>query len=204
MPVIVSTPQGKGFSSGGGGPPLLTDAWDPANSSSTWTLSGMQATVTSGDGSQELSTISYIGVTTGKWYVELDVGAPLGVFSIGLASSTADPNVRPSSAVKTGYYQYSERLGRVYFEATFKEGSLPIYSGILGMAVDMDAGTLRFFNNAGTEFGTLSPYSGLPATELKVFTAMSDNTDRVIANFGQSAFAHSVPAGYNPGWPGYY
>lgn len=200
-PLITNTP----FS----GPAFLTEAWDPANSSVIFTLSGMQALVTGGGSSEELSAIGLIGVTSGKHYFEINFSSIAGGKAcIGVASSTANPEIRPTGATKTGYFQYAERLGRIYFENTFKEdvGALMPNSGAFtwGVALDMDARTIRWFDQTGTEVGTGSPFGTLPATELKPFISLSDVGHSATANFGQGAFVHSVPSGYNPGWPGYF
>ena len=64
---------------------------------------------------------------------------------------------------------------------------------VIGIALDMTAGTVEFFLN-GSSQGIA--YSGLTGT---VYAAAGEDGQQITANFGASAFAFAVPAGFNSG-----
>jgi len=68
---------------------------------------------------------------------------------------------------------------------------------VLGILLDMDIGTVAFTQN-GVSLGTA--YTGLTGTMYAAISTVVDNPAVVAtANFGASAFAYSVPSGYNSG-----
>lgn len=195
MPIVIANPT----------IPVLT-YWDVANTASNYTIDG--ALVTNTSGFDEFGIISLTGVTTGKHYVELTFNTPSGAKGlIGLADSTANPNIRPSSTTRTGWYMYMDRLQRVYFDSVLKETGLgdqmPVGTFTMGIKVDMDNFQMGLLDSTGANMGA-GPWSSLPATEIKIAAGVGAIGETVTANFGQSAFSYSVPGGFNPGWPGYF
>ena len=132
-----------------------------------------------------------IGVSSGKWYFEVDVitrSGSIPVMGIGIAESSV--NGGPSAA---GSYAY-HYTGQKYTP------SLASYSGnsygagdMIGVAMDLDNGTVECFKN-GTSQGTL--VSSLPAGTYHP-TIYTYGTHEVIANFGQRAFAYTPPTGFD-------
>ena len=130
------------------------------------------------------------GVSSGKWYWETTITAVGGTYSIvGITSGAST-----ATALGTSSYQYA------YISSTgnkFNNGSSVAYGStyttgdVIGIALDMDAGTLVFYKN-NTSQGTA--YTGLSGTFFPAFNARNaSNND---ANFGQRPFTYTPPTGY--------
>ena len=140
------------------------------------------ATVTSGD-------ICYatMGMSSGKWYWE--VTCISGVHMIGI-SKDVFPITDWQTANGLAYYsangnKYTNGAGSAY-GATFTTND------VIGLALDMDAGTLVFYKN-GTTQGTA--FTGITGTYFaSVQNAGANGT--MSFNFGQRAFANTAPSGF--------
>jgi len=130
---------------------------------------------------------STIAVNSGKWYVEMTAaGDSLSGISLASAPPTNFPGGDASSY---GYYQdgtkYTNNTSTSY-GASYTAGDL------IGIALNLDAGTLVFYKN-GTSQGTA--FSSLSGTF--VFAARGSNTATTENwNFGQRAFAYTAPSGF--------
>jgi hypothetical protein len=167
--------------------------WDPATSAGSATLSSGNLHVVGYQGGVARSTI---GVNQGKWYWEIkSSGTRFPVVGVGNSLSPivgwTDTNDRYSYT----YYAYD---GHTYNNGVF------LYTGdvwsdaskTLGIALDMDAGTINFYLNGvfvGNGVGLSGTY--YPMTNGDTGSATSDT----VANFGQSVFDYLPPAGYNSG-----
>ena len=65
---------------------------------------------------------------------------------------------------------------------------------VIGVALDMDAGTLTFYKN-GVSQG--QAFTGISGTIYAMASLVVSGT--LVANFGASALAYTPPAGYNSG-----
>ncbi len=165
--------------------------WNPSDKSSHITLSGGNLTATT-DGTAS-SVRSTIGKSSGKWYWE--VSMLTNQFQIiGIQNATASLNQFPGGdANGWGYYGSSgskyNGAGAVAYGATFTAGD------VIGVALDMTAGTIIFYKNNSSQ-GTA--FTGLTGTQ---FAAIGDPgaAGAHTANFGASAFTYTPPAGYNAG-----
>lgn len=97
------------------------------------------------------------------------------------------------------------------FNGYYRHNNVYVYSGVTYtstdvamVAIDLDAGKLWFGKN-GTWNGSGNPatgdnpaYTGVSGT-LFPMAYLVDNCS-LTANFGASAFSHSVPSGFNSGW----
>lgn len=164
--------------------------WDPAHTSSDYTISNGNLTVTKNTDSwvQSQSTICK---STGKWYVEItqdSLTAGYGpVVGVGASGITGDFTVSANG------YGYAED-GRKKSNNTFSSyGSSYTTGDVIGVYFDADAHTVGFTKN-GTDQG--QAFTGLPSP-LCVYTSQYYNTDGVTANFGPTmAHSHST---YNDG-----
>jgi hypothetical protein len=130
------------------------------------------------------------GVSSGKWYWETTITAVGGTYSIiGITSGAST-----ASALGTASYQYA------YISSTgnkFNNGSSVAYGStyttgdVIGVALDMDAGTLVFYKN-NTSQGTA--YTGLSGTFFPAFNARNASSND--ANFGQRPFTYTPPTDY--------
>ena len=138
------------------------------------------------------SVLGTIGVASGKWYWEITPTADGATAMIGVGFPTANlESYAGSNSNSWGYYgdgsKYFGNTGSAY-GATYGNGD------VIGVALNMDAGTVTFYKN-GTSQGTA--FSGLTGTVLPMMgdggtiAAVAWNT-----NFGQRPFAYTAPSGF--------
>lgn len=134
-----------------------------------------------------------IGVTSGKWYWE---GVPTSSASstfFGIGSQSTNLNNYLGLGVDFGY----TTAGTIYGpnDTTTQSGLATYTTGdIIGVAMDMDAGEVKFYKN-NTLVATVSSVD----TSILRFPALADNSGAnnpdIIANFGQdSSFAGNKTA----------
>jgi hypothetical protein len=132
-----------------------------------------------------------LGVTSGKWYWEI-TPTSMTRASIGIANNFANPaNEVGGDANSWGYLQDARKYNggtATSYGATYANND------VIGVALDMDAGTLTFYKN-GTTQG--QAFSGITGT---IFPACSrfggTGTDTLAWNFGQRSFAYTPPTGF--------
>jgi len=131
--------------------------------------------------------------SSGKWYYEMTAGGANNLAGIVDATGELDP----SSYIGTTSVSYLYNFGsgnkiqgssntQTAYGATGGNGD------VMGIAFDMDAGTLTFYKN-GTSQGTA--FTGLTGSYLPVM-ASYPGSGGLIANFGQRPFAYAAPSGY--------
>jgi len=132
---------------------------------------------------------SSIGVSSGKWYWEvINLG---GNNSFGVQNATAS----------LGTYCGGDANGWSYFidgnkynnNTATSYGASYTTNDVIGIALDMDAGTLTFYKN-GTSQGTA--FSSLSGTLFPAFSTSSVSSVTFVANFGQRPFAYTPPTGF--------
>ena len=136
-------------------------------------------------------TIGTIAVTSGKWYWEVTpTSGPTG-FALGIAKlplSAYDAN-------QTGTYLYLNGGNKRLSPSTDSAyGASYTDNDVIGVALDMDAGTVTFYKNNASQGTAFSSLSG-------EFTAwVQDGSNGVASvaniNFGQQPFQYSAPSGY--------
>jgi len=146
--------------------------------------------------SSNASMASTIGVSSGKWYWEVTIGsftdrAPdVGIYNRNLTAPIAD--CVGASAYGYSYYGFDGQ--KFNNNARSSYGATYTTNDVIGVALDLDAGTLVFYKN-GSSQGTA--FSSLPSS---VWVAASGNgspsTAAVTYNFGQRAFAYTAPSGF--------
>jgi len=166
--------------------------------------SGTNTTLANGSldfscGTAQFSTsVATLGLKGGKWYWE--VTANSNGIAVGIMSSNA--NLAPSAlnlagpgeSVNGWHYQYN--ANRITNNTAVSYGATFSTSDVIGVALDLDAGTIVFYKN-GTSQGTA--YSGL-STLLSYFPAVGDGSSGISTscscNFGQRPFAYTAPSGF--------
>jgi hypothetical protein len=134
---------------------------------------------------------STIAVSTGKWYWEATFykpGSGDGVLGIHKTNTTlfqivgysGDPNGYGYSA---GGTKLNNSTGTAY-GASYTNGD------VIGVALDLDAGTLTFYKNNTSQGVAFSSLSG------EFFPAFSSETAYFQANFGQRPFSYTPPTGF--------
>jgi hypothetical protein len=133
---------------------------------------------------------STIAVSSGKWYWEvLNQGGfnCLGVIrDIGAINAT----YIGGNADGWGYFvdgnKYNNGSASAY-------GASYTTNDIIGIALNMDAGTLVFYKN-GVSQGTA--FTGLSGTLSPAFSSSNTSAVSFTANFGQRPFAYAAPSGF--------
>jgi len=178
--------------------PTLTSAttanyavMNPLNSASSMTPSGGNLNVvTSG---VSVSSVSTIAVNSGKWYCEITIANVQDSTILGIAPSDR-------SYLSGAFYSVTGGVGYYQDGTKFISGSQSSYGAsyttndVIGIALDMDAGTVAFYKN-NTSQGTAA--SGLTGGYyFAVGDASSGSNTSYNVNFGQRPFTYTPPTGF--------
>lgn len=146
--------------------------------------------------------VGSLGKSSGKWYFEVEVldSVIAGTPYVGITNGTG--NLSTSLGSLSGDYVYYGESGNKKnnnssssYGATWGNGTFVT----IGVAVDLDGGTLTFYKN-GTSQGTA--FTGLSGTFYPAVGADSSTTEtswHIRFKFGWVGFTYSVPSGYT-GW----
>lgn len=158
----------------------------------TATFSNANLSLVLPDGSLARTAFATMGVSSGKYYWEMTVGTTAATYypAIGVNTNTAASPLNQSGADSTGYmYMVNGQK--------FNNGSLTSYGAtyatndVIGVALDMDAGTITFYKNNASQG---QAFSGLSGTAVPCFIGQVNASCSV--NFGQRPFAYTPPTGY--------
>ena len=130
--------------------------------------------------------IGTLGVSSGKWYYEVTMGELNGLVGI---SKTGNPNTYPGGDSTS----YSYTSGVKYNNgASTAYGAALTGGDVVGVAYDLDAGTITFYKNGASQGQAFSGLSG------NYFPAIRSGTTGAVVsvNFGQRAFAYTAPSGF--------
>jgi len=136
-------------------------------------------------------------VTSGKWYYEATVTAAGGQIWIGWSNDATKAGLGTYTAALRDYgYTYKKDGNKCNNSATGTSyGASYTTNDVIGVALDIDGGTLEFYKN-GTSQGTA--FTGVTATGGFIPGVCVDpGTTTVVVNFGQRAFAHTLPSGFS-------
>jgi len=151
-------------------------------------------TITNGnlDYSQTASAGIVLGefnINSGKWYWEMHSGGTRNLVGIAEVTTPVSSTYVGSTARAYGYYgfngnKYNNGTNSVY-GATFTTGD------IIGVALNLDAGTLEFFKNNVSQGVAFTGLSGTFSPAIGDGTASSASF-----NFGQRPFVYAAPSGF--------
>jgi hypothetical protein len=130
-----------------------------------------------------------ISVTTGKWYWEVTLTSGASTSYLGIMDSTISSATDNSWSSESRAYRDS---GEKYDGSLASYGASYTTGDTIGVALDLDVGTLVFYKN-GVSQGTAFS-SGLISKEWKPFVYASTLV-AYTTNFGQRPFAYPV-SGY--------
>ena len=154
-------------------------------SSDTISNGNLQASWSGGSACIQPSTLAF---SSGKYYYE---------FSPGISGSIGNGVVgirRSDSRNHSNTFAYLGNGQKMQNESASSYGSSYTDGDVIGVAVDMDAGTIRFYKN-GADQG--QAYSGISGTYTFYQGTFGGSTGGGYAvNFGQRAFAYSAPSGF--------
>ena len=135
---------------------------------------------------------SYFGgtfsVNSGKWYYECLVTLASTGFMTGICKTSA-PN-----GGNIGSYR---NIGDIYnLDGTsVTSGATYSTNDLIGVAIDIDAGTVQFYKN-GTAQGATPSFTFTAGTEIFVRGRTDGSGATATFNFGQRPFAYTAPSGY--------
>lgn len=141
-----------------------------------------------------LSVLGTIGVSSGKWYWEITPTAEGAQAMPGVSLQSTNLNTYPGGTGGQSWSYYGVD-GTKYFNNTGSAyGPTFTNNDVIGLALDMDNGTLTYYKNGvslGVAFtgltGVMHPSMGDGGT----IPAVGWNS-----NFGQRPFAYTAPSGY--------
>jgi hypothetical protein len=138
---------------------------------------------------------STIAVSTGKWYWEatfVQSGSGDGVLGIHKTNTTLFQIVGYSG--DPGGYGYASGGTKLNNTTGTAYGATYTNGDVIGVALDLDAGTLTFYKNNSSQGTAFSSLSGefYPAFSSVNGTGVGSWT----ANFGQRPFAYTAPSGF--------
>jgi hypothetical protein len=191
---LVDTPTSYGTDTGVGGTVRGNYCTlNPLNNSATLSNGNLQSDAPT---AIWYSTVGTIYVSSGKWYWEVTPAA-LGLSMIGVANKNINTASNASSHDTTNSYTYYNFSGNKFGPTSNNTGYGATYAAndVIGVALDLDNGTLVFYKN-NTSQGTA--YSGLTGIELAPFVAIHDyvSTGTLNVNFGQRAFSYQAPTNF--------
>jgi len=192
---LVDSPINYGTDTGAGGEVRGNYCtWNPLTASITG------ATLSNGNLDLQTPFTNYglthgtVGVSSGKWYWEIRINS-LGDALIGIDSrNVTASNLYLGAGVSYSYTNSGTKYGPNDTSASY--GASYVANDVIGVALDLDAGTLSFYKN-GTSQG--QAFSGITGT---FFPAFSDGSASMVAgasitaNFGQRPFAYTAPSGF--------
>ena len=148
--------------------------------SATWNNGGIRGT---------------IGVSSGQWYWEVTKASDTPFSMYGVATSLADFSESYSTPTHTWTYisNGGNKLGDGVGGAGASYGISYDAGDVIGVALDMDAGTLTFYKNGvsqGVAFSSLAGKTVFPWIHLY------SNQDLANLNFGGRPFEYAAPAGH--------
>jgi hypothetical protein len=157
-------------------------------------ISQADGNLSTGIGTFANTALGTIGVTSGKWYWEMiptatNAGA---YFFIGVVAQGFNNAAQPSSdALQWAYYAFN---GNKNNNSNVAYGATYTTNDVIGVAVDMDVGTLTFYKNGATQGQAFSNLAGNTIFPMCSFGNTGSIT--VVSNFGQRPFAYTPPAGF--------
>ena len=174
---------------------------NPINLSSSSSTSNANLLFTNSNGSQSWRSVSStIAPTSGKWYWEGvfsgstgggggGIFAMIGVFNPNNYFIT---NYTASTFWDLGYSYYADNGSKRILGAASSYGAVFNNGDVIGVALDLDSGTLTCYKNNVSQ-GVLA--SGISGPLTPAF-ANYDNASTLVVNFGQRPFTYTPPANH--------
>jgi hypothetical protein len=156
-------------------------------SSTTFSNANLSVSVTN-------SVRGAFGVSSGKWYWEVTTGTTGTQWMVGI--STVNTALTAAGVIDANTYAYYAVSGNKYNNGASSSYGTSFFtpSGIVvGVALDMDAGTLAFYN-AGVSQGVA--YSGLTGKTFAPWLGTGASPVSANFNFGQRPFTYTPPTGF--------
>jgi hypothetical protein len=169
--------------------------YNSAGSAPSVTLSNGNLDASHGAFSSTTGAASTFGVSSGKWYWEVTINAiSSGAPYIGIVRSDQLYPFTTLFANNTQGYAYRSTGVKRNNSTDTSYGASYTSGDVIGVALDMDAGTIVFYKN-NTSQGTA--FSSLSGTFIPIdANGTSGGTYTSTINFGQRPFAYTPPTGF--------
>ena len=131
------------------------------------------------------------GVSSGKWYFELIYGGGTACV-IGVATSSYDITTEPGDA-STAWRYRSDDGTKKNGGSSSAYGATWTTNNVIGVAVDMDSGTITFYKDNASQGEAFSNLSGNTVFPVVGIFSSSGTTS---LNFGQQPFSYTPPSGF--------
>jgi hypothetical protein len=164
--------------------------WNPLKKSSADTLSNGNLDALLGGSENATYIFGTLGITTGKFYWEITVNSVSSIYP-GPGVCTDLNRATDLSTSSTSDYIYVPNGNKMNNGVYSSYGASFTGGDIVGVALDMTAGTLTFYKN-GVSQG--QAFSGISGTAVPVVLGGLSVT--IATNFGQRPFAYTAPSGF--------
>ena len=188
---LTDTPTSYGTDTGAGGVVRGNYCtWNPLKSYGVSLANGNLDATIPASSSAPYQIYGSIGVSSGKWYYE--IGCSNQYILLGIVKADANVTTRHSTDglayLYYGFNGFKYNTSGASYGATYGAGN------IIGVAFDLDAGTLTFYKN-GISQGVA--FTGITGT----YVAYAQYDESSVAtsfttNFGQRPFAYAAPSGF--------
>ena len=143
--------------------------------------------------------VGTFAVSSGKWYWETTITAASGSarITIGVVDDTFAPysgSVYYEPGLTSASYGYVNSGTKYNNNTDTSYGASYTTNDVIGVALDLDNGTITFYKNNSSQGQAFSGLTGgfLPA----IGDGSSAATHSTVSNFGQRAFSYTPPTGY--------
>jgi hypothetical protein len=144
------------------------------------------------------NVIGTIGVTEGKWYWEVQAGEGIMAGVSDKAQVTSSSNTPGSSgwsrSAAWNVYYANNVANSGYTVGSPTLSAATSSSDIIGVALDMDAGEVRYYKNGTVQNSGNAVISGVTGIAFPIFRGARSGVRSV--NFGQRDFAYTPPTGF--------
>ena len=145
-----------------------------------------------------------IGLTSGKWYWEVETVAGMGANTVYAGIATNASSLQDSNAPTDGSnYVFVSFSGNKAHTTNVSYGSAWNSNGkVIGVALDLDAGKIwwsiddTWQASGDPAAGSNEAYSSITGEWLP-YIIFNDTGPNILFNFGQSAFSGTQPSGFN-------
>jgi len=141
--------------------------------------------------------LSTIAVSSGKWYAEFTIAGGLynsiGILAVNPIPSGYSSDNQYPGVFANGYSYQSDNGHTVHNNVSIVYGATFTTGDVIGVALDLTAGTLTYYKN-NTSQGTA--YTSLSGT-FAFAVAVADSASVINVNFGQQPFTYTPPTGFN-------
>jgi hypothetical protein len=142
----------------------------------------------SANGGVALGTMA---ISSGKWYWEVVGTGGDASYMVGVANASAATSTKGWLGAN-GWFYYNNNGNKYNNSSSSAYGATWTTGDVIGIALDMDAGSVTFYKNGTSQGTAYSSYSGLTMQP----AVSSAGTNLYTINLGQRPFAYTAPSGF--------